>query len=96
MTLRTKNTELHPVDFLEIAPSDAQQLGLQNGERVKMRSRYGEILLPVRMSAGVKPGELFATFHTPNVFVDCVTGPYRDGYVDAPEYKVTAVQIEKV
>jgi formate dehydrogenase major subunit len=96
MTLRTKNTELRPTDFLDIAPGDAQQFGLQNDEHVKIRSRYGEALLPVRISTGVKPGELFATFHTPNVFVNFVTGPYRDGYVDAPEYKVTAVRIEKV
>jgi len=56
----------------------------------------GEALLPVRISAGIKPGELFATFHTPQVFVNSVTGPYRDGYVDTLEYKVTAVRIEKV
>jgi formate dehydrogenase major subunit len=96
MTLRTKNTELCPTDFLDIAPSNAQRLGLQNDEQAKMRSRDGEALLPVRISAGVKPGELFATFHAPNVFMNWVTGPYRDGYVDTPEYKVTAVQIEKV
>ena len=55
-----------------------------------------QALLPVRISASVKPGELFATFHTAKVFVNYVTGPYRDGYVDAPEYKVTAVRIEIV
>lgn len=96
MTLRTKNVELRPTDLLDIAPDDAHRLGLRNGEYVKIRSRYGEALLPARISAGVKPGELFATFHTATVFMNCVTGPYRDGYVDAPEYKVTAVQIEKV
>jgi hypothetical protein len=44
----------------------------------------------------VKPGELFGTFHTPALFLNHVTSPHRDGYVGAPEYKVTAVNIGSV
>jgi formate dehydrogenase major subunit len=43
----------------------------------------------------MKPGELFATFHDHAVFLNAVTGPNRDAIVGAPEYKVTAVRIEK-
>jgi len=44
----------------------------------------------------VKPGELFSTFHSAHVFLNRVTGVERDRVVDTPEYKVTAVKVEKV
>ena len=96
MTMRTRNRKLRPTDFLEIAPVDAQKLQLQNGERVLIKSRYGSASLPIRITRRIKPGELFATFHDAKVFLNRVTSPHRDRYVKSPEYKVTAVKIEKV
>jgi formate dehydrogenase major subunit len=96
MTLRTRNVELHPADFLDISPRDAERLEVRDGEKVQLRSRYGDACLPVRVNVTVKPGELFATFHTAEVFLNKVTSPYRDRYVLAPEYKVTAVRIDKL
>lgn len=96
MTLRTKNMIFRPCDVLDISAADAEKLGLQNGERVKITSHYGEAELPLNINAAVKKGELFATFHTPHVFLNNVTSAYRDRYVKTPEYKVTAVQITKI
>ena len=96
MTMRTPNRILRPSDFLEIAPVDAQKLQLQKGERVLIKSRYGSASLPIRITRRIKPGELFATFHDAKVFLNRVTSPHRDRYVKSPEYKVTAVRIEKV
>jgi formate dehydrogenase major subunit len=96
MTLRTHNKELHPADFLDMAPEDAERLELRDGEKVRLRSLYGTANLPVRINSAVKQGELFATFHTAEVFLNNVTSPYRDRYVLAPEYKVTAVRIDKI
>ena len=96
MTLRTYNKELHPADFLDMAPEDAERLELRDREKVRLRSRYGSADLPVRINSAVKQGELFATFHTAEVFLNNVTSPYRDRYVLAPEYKVTAMRIDKI
>ena len=96
MTLRTPNVDLQPGDFLDIAPADAEKLSLADGETVRLRSRHGEVRIPVRINGAVKPGELFATFHTPAVFLNEVTSPYRDFHTLAPEYKVAAVRIEKL
>ncbi len=95
MTLRTKNIVLRPCDVLDISPADAERLGLKNGERVKITSRYGDAELPINITPAVKKGELFATFHTPQVFLNNVTSAYRDRHVKTPEYKITAVRIEK-
>lgn len=93
MTRRTKNTVLHPADFLDIAPSDAARLQFQDGERVRLRSHYGAACLPIRLNENLQPGQLFATFHTAEVFLNQVTSPLRDSQTAAPEYKVTAVQL---
>jgi len=95
MTMRTANAELRATDLLDISVEDAKRLRLHNGEKVRVRSRYGEAALPIRITSTVRPGELFATFHTAEVFLNRMTSPYRDRYVKSPEYKVTAVQIEK-
>jgi formate dehydrogenase major subunit len=95
MTLRTPNVALHPEDFLDVSPQDAGRLGLRGGQRVRLVSRYGQTELPVRINHNVKTSELFATFHTAQVSLNFVTGPYRDRQVLTPEYKVTAVRIEK-
>ena len=95
MTMRTRNRKLRPTDVLEIAPIDAKQLQLHKGDRVVVQSRYGSASLPVQITRRVKRGELFATFHDAEVFLNSITSPHRDRYVKSPEYKVTAVRIEK-
>jgi predicted molibdopterin-dependent oxidoreductase YjgC len=59
-------------------------------------SRYGAARLPLRITDGMKRGELFATFHTAETFLNRVTGPHRDRLAGTPEYKVTAVRVERV
>lgn len=95
MTMRTRNKELRPTDFLEMSPVDAKKLRVHKAERVLIQSRYGSAALPVLITRRVKPGELFATFHDAEVFLNRVTSPHRDRYVKSPEYKVTAVRIER-
>lgn len=95
MTMRTANAELRATDLLDISAEDAKRLQLTNGEQVQIHSRHGMAALPIRITSSVRPGELFATFHTAEVFLNRVTSRYRDRYVKSPEYKVTAVRIEK-
>lgn len=96
MTMRTRNAELHPSDYLDVSPTDALALELAEGDHVRVHSRYGACVLPVRITTAVKGGELFATFHDTKVFLNNLTSSYRDGVVGTPEYKITAVRLEKV
>jgi len=96
MTMRTANALLRPEDCLDISAQDAKGLGLSDGQRVRLRSRYGEAILPIKIQDSVRPGELFATFHTPAIFLNYVTSPHRDNYVGTPEYKITAVRLETI
>lgn len=96
MTMRTPGAILRPEDTLDMAPQDATRRGLHGGESVQARSVHGAATLPVRVDPRVKPGELFATFHTSKVFLNHVIGPGRDNATLTPEYKVTAVTLEKL
>jgi formate dehydrogenase major subunit len=96
MTGRTANAVLRPTDLLEMAPADAARLSLHDGEQVRLVSRYGRAVLPLQISRRIKPGELFATFHTGDVFLNHVIGPHRERFAGTPEYKVTAVNVETV
>jgi len=95
MTGRTRTAELRPTDTLDIAAEDAQRFGLVDGEPVRVRSHYGEAMLPLRISTAMKSGEVFATFHDPRVFLNQLTSPHRDRMVKTPEYKLTAVCVER-
>ena len=96
MTAHTPNTELRPSDLLDISLADSEQLHLKTGETARVISQFGEARLPVQVNPAMKRGELFATFHTTNAFINRVTNPARDNHVDTPEYKVVAVRLEKV
>ncbi|MBS1793952.1 MAG: formate dehydrogenase subunit alpha [Acidobacteria bacterium] len=96
MTLRTKNRELRPFDLLSISPADAARLNIADSEVVRVKSLYGEVEMPVEITDKVTAGELFATFHNPEIFLNRITSPNRDRFVQTPEYKVTAVRVEKI
>ena len=95
MTGRTSNNDLRPTDVLEISPADANEANLTDGDLVRVTSRHGSTVLPVQMSAGMRRGQLYATFQRPDLAVNAVTGPHRDATVGTPAYKVTGVSITR-
>jgi formate dehydrogenase major subunit len=95
MTGRGRTRELRPSDLVDICPQDADAADLHDGDRVRLVSRYGEATLPMRVNRRIRPGELFATFHTAEARLNSVTGANLDGTTGTPEYKVTAVRMRK-
>ena len=96
MTGRSLNNELRPADMLDISPDDALDVQVRTGDRVRVVSQYGGAELPVRISPQVARGELFATFQTKEFIVNALTGSNRDPVTNTPEYKLTAVRVERV
>lgn len=95
MTYRTENAQLLPTDMLSVSEQDAKRLNLKTGDSVRVTSRYGAVEMPLSVSATVRPGLLFATFHDPKVFTNRLTSSFRDPITDTPEYKVAAVRLER-
>ena len=96
MTARTAVRSLRPEDTLDMSPADAAGLGFGAGDKVRVRSRHGEAVLPLRVDPRVQPGQLFASFHSPAQWLNALTSTVRDRITGAPEYKVTAVRVERV
>lgn len=96
MTRRTDNQEISPMDYLEVNPLDAADKGVGAGDKVKIFSDRGSVEIPIKLTYLVKPGVLRTTFHQPEVFINMITGNVGDEYTLTPEYKVVAVDFEKI
>jgi len=96
MTRRTANLELHPSDLAEIHPDDAQRLAINDGDEVEVASRRGAVRTFAHVTTRVAPGNLFMSFHFPEVKVNLLTSSNADAATKCPEYKISAVAIRKV
>ena len=92
-TRRTPNVVWYKEDVLEIHPSDTEMRGINDGDRVSLSSRKGDITLFSKITDKVQPGVVYTTFHDPETGANVVTTEYSDWATDCPEYKVTAVQV---
>jgi formate dehydrogenase major subunit len=96
MTRRTHNLELMPSDWLELNPDDAARLWVNDGDLVSVRSAYGRIELPARLTERIEPGHVFTAFHFPEIRTNLLIGSSADVNTSCPEYKVVAVDVRPV
>ena len=97
MTRNSKSLDFEfPEGFLEINPSDAKTLDLQDGHRIKIASRRGEIETGVMITERVEKGVVFMPFHFEEANVNKLTNPAYDPIAKIPELKVCAVKLAKV
>ena len=97
MTSRSKGlVDIANEGFIEINFKDADKLGIQNGEKVKVSSRRGEITAKARVGRKVSQGETWMPFHFADSPVNELTNAALDNFARIPEYKVCAVNVEKI
>jgi formate dehydrogenase alpha subunit len=82
--------------FAEINPRQAKELGIIQGERIKVLSRRGEIEIKADLSERMERGMIFIPFHFVESAANRLTNPAFDPIAKIPEFKVCAVKIEKV
>lgn len=83
-------------EWMEMNPSDANELGLRDGEQVTVASRRGELTVPIHLSDAVKPGIVFLSFHFPDqVKTNILSIDATDPKSGTAEFKATAVRIAK-
>jgi formate dehydrogenase major subunit len=95
-TRRTKNVAWHEEDLVEIHPHDAEERGVESGDWVGIVSRSGETVLRAQITERVQPGVIYTTFHHPESGANVITTDNSDWATNCPEFKVTAVQVNKV
>ncbi len=82
--------------FAEINPRQAKELGIIQGERIKVFSRRGEIEIKADLSERMEGNTIFIPFHFVESAANRLTNPVFDPIAQIPEFKVCAVKIEKV
>ncbi len=81
---------------VDVNPQDAEKLGIKEKDLVKVRSRRGEVKIRARLTEMVPPGVVFIPFNFRESAANVLTNSARDPISKIPEFKVCAVNLEKV
>lgn len=96
MTGRSKGLhEMVPEAYVEMNPKDADSFEVEEGEKVKVSSRRGEIEVKTKVTTRVPEGTVFIPFHFAEAAANRLTNPVLDPIAKIPELKVAAVKVEK-
>ncbi len=87
-----------PGAYAELHPEDAARHGVKNGDRIKMESRRGSLVIPVWIDGRGKPpkGTVFVPFFDETLMINDLTLDAVDPFSKQPDYKKAAVRISKV
>jgi len=97
MTRRVKGLDvLNKQEFLNINPKDASDLGITDGQFVRVVSRRGKIKVRTKITDICPSGVTSLTFHFAESPTNVVTNSAMDPVSKIPETKVCAVRIEKL
>ncbi len=84
-------------ETLDLSPGDARRLDITEGDRVRVTSRRGSVIAPVRLDPGLRPGLAFMTLHFPDeVATNELTIDAADPKSCTSEFKATAIRIDKL
>ncbi len=96
MTRLSKGSEERcPESLVEINPFDAKNLGIEDGDTVKVTTRRGSLEAKSKITKRSDVGMIFMNFHFHEAAVNLLTNPVLDPIGKIPEYKVCAVRVEK-
>jgi len=81
---------------VEISPADAKDLGVEDGNWIRVVSRRGEIQAKAKVTPRSLQGCVFIPFHFAEAAANRLTHAALDPVSKIPELKVCAVRIEKI
>jgi formate dehydrogenase major subunit len=97
MTRRSKTLDAEvKTGWVEIHAKDAEKLGIDDGEMVRVSSRRGNIEIQAKVTKDIKEGEVFIPFHFKECPANILTNNALDSIAKIPEYKACAAKVEKI
>ena len=89
--------EAVPNAYVELNRADAAALGVKKGDKVKVVSRRGELVLPAEVDGRGRPpsGSVFVPFFDEALLVNLVTLDAMCNISKEPDFKKCAVRIER-
>ncbi|NJC97609.1 MAG: formate dehydrogenase subunit alpha [Anaerolineae bacterium] len=85
-----------PEGEIQINDEDGVRLGIETGDMIRVTSRRGEATGKARLTDKLPRGMVFMNFHFAEVPANALTGAGVDPVAKIPEYKVSAVKVEKI
>ena len=85
-----------PQAHVYVSPRDAAELGIAEGEFVRVESRRGFIELATKISHREDTGNVFIPFHYREAAANLLTIDEIDPYGKIPEFKFCAVRVSRV
>jgi formate dehydrogenase major subunit len=82
-------------DVLEIHPDDADARGIEDGDTVVVENDRGSVTVSAAVTAAIRPGVVFCTFHYLDPLANALTDDALDPVAEIPEYKHSAVQVRR-
>ncbi len=87
----------YPEPLCEIHPVLAGRLGIKTGDRVKVSTRRGELVVPAQIVKTIRPDTVFVPYHwAGKKSANLLTNRALDPISKIPEFKVCACRVEKV
>ena len=78
-------------------PALAQRYGIADNDAVRLTTRRGVAIVYARLTTTIRLDTVFVPFHWGDqAWVNLLTNPALDPISKMPEFKVCAVQMEKV
>jgi predicted molibdopterin-dependent oxidoreductase YjgC len=96
LTRRSRLDLIYPEATVEINPQDASRLGIHDQEKIRVRSRRGQIEVKAIVSERSPIGVVFIPFHFAEAAANELTIDARDPRAKIPDYKVCAVNVEAI
>ena len=88
--------ELLGEETADISFADAEKLGVKTGEKVKVKSRRGEVIVKAKVTDQVPAGMVWMAFHFRETNANWLTNAAFDPVSFTAEYKACAVSVEKI
>ncbi len=98
MTRRSPVLEqIAPEALFELNPEDARDLGLRDGEYIRVTTRRGSVVSKAWVTGRVSPKLVFGTFHYWETPANELTNSENlDPYCFIPEFKISAARVVKI
>jgi len=86
----------YPEPLCEMHPRLASDLGIADGDVVRVESRRGEMTLPAKVVETIRPDTVFIPYHWPgDKAANILTHRDIDPISGIPEFKISAVRVSK-
>jgi formate dehydrogenase alpha subunit len=85
-----------PDGRIDLHPKDVEALGAEDGDRIEVISKRGEVATTIHKDRRIQPGMAFMAFHWHEAPANVLTNDAYDPVSKIPEFKVSSVKLKRI